>query len=97
MNEFMGLIKGVYDAKEGGGFVPGGASLHNCMSGHGPDADTYKKMTEVELAPVKLDDTLAFMFETRFVVRTTKFALETSQLQSDYWECWQGLKPEFRG
>jgi homogentisate 1,2-dioxygenase len=97
MNEFMGLIKGVYDAKEGGGFVPGGASLHNCMSGHGPDADTYKKMTEVELAPVKLDDTLAFMFETRFVVRTTKFALETSQLQSDYWECWQGLTPEFRG
>lgn len=97
MNEFMGLIKGVYDAKEGGGFVPGGASLHNCMSGHGPDADTYKKMTEVDLTPVKLEDTLAFMFETRFVVRTTKFALETSQLQRDYWECWQGLKPEFRG
>lgn len=97
MNEFMGLIKGVYDAKEGGGFVPGGASLHNCMSGHGPDADTYKKMTEVDLTPVKLEDTLAFMFETRFVVRTTKFALETSQLQSDYWECWQGLDPEFKG
>lgn len=97
MNEFMGLIKGVYDAKEGGGFVPGGASLHNCMSGHGPDADTYKKMTEVDLTPVKLEDTLAFMFETRFVTKTTKFALETSQLQSDYWECWQGLDPEFKG
>ena len=97
MNEFMGLIEGVYDAKEGGGFVPGGASLHNCMSGHGPDADTYKKMTEVELKPVKQEDTLAFMFETRFVTKTTKFALETSQLQSDYWECWQGLNPEFKG
>ena len=97
MNEFMGLIQGVYDAKEGGGFLPGGASLHNCMSGHGPDADTYKKMTEVELKPVKLEDTLAFMFETRYVVKTTKFALETSQLQNDYWECWQGLDPEFKG
>jgi len=97
MNEFMGLIHGVYDAKEGGGFVPGGSSLHNCMSGHGPDADTYKKMTEVELKPVKLEDTLAFMFETRFVTRTTRFALETSQLQTDYWECWQGLDPEFKG
>ena len=97
MNEYMGLIEGVYDAKEGGGFVPGGSSLHNCMSGHGPDADTYKKMTEVELKPVKQEDTLAFMFETRFVTKTTKFALETSQLQSDYWECWQGLNPEFKG
>lgn len=97
MNEYMGLIQGVYDAKEGGGFVPGGSSLHNCMSGHGPDADTYKKMTEIELKPVKQEDTLAFMFETRFVTKTTKFALETSQLQSDYWECWQGLDPEFKG
>ena len=96
MNEFMGLIQGVYDAKEGGGFVPGGSSLHNCMSGHGPDADTYKKMSEVELKPVKLEDTLAFMFETCFVVQPTKFAMETSQLQSDYWECWQGLDPEFK-
>jgi homogentisate 1,2-dioxygenase len=95
MNEFMGLIEGVYDAKEGGGFVPGGSSLHNCMSGHGPDADTYKKMTEVELKPVKLEGTLAFMFETRFVVKPTKFAMDCAELQSDYWECWQGLEPEF--
>jgi homogentisate 1,2-dioxygenase len=97
MNEYMGLIEGVYDAKEGGGFMPGGASLHNCMSGHGPDADTYKKMTEVPLEPVKLTDTLAFMFETRFVVRPTKFAMETGELQHDYWECWKGLRPEFKG
>jgi len=96
MNEFMGLIHGVYDAKEGGGFVPGGMSLHNCMSGHGPDADTYKRMTEVPLEPVKLKDTLAFMFETRFVVRPTAYAMSSAELQRDYWECWQGLVPEFK-
>lgn len=96
MNEFMGLIHGVYDAKEGGGFVPGGMSLHNCMSGHGPDADTYRKMTTADLQPVKLDGTLAFMFETRFVVKPTAWAMECAELQSDYWECWQGLVPEFR-
>lgn len=96
MNEFMGLIEGIYDAKEGGGFVPGGASLHNCMSGHGPDADTYKKMTQVDLKPVKLDGTLAFMFETRFVSKPTAFAMGCAELQTDYWECWQGLTPEFK-
>jgi homogentisate 1,2-dioxygenase len=96
MNEFMGLIWGVYDAKEGGGFVPGGSSLHNCMSGHGPDADTYKKMTEVELKPVKQENTLAFMFETRYVVRPTAHAMSSAALQTEYWECWQGLTPEFR-
>lgn len=95
MNEFMGLIHGVYDAKEGGGFVPGGMSLHNCMAGHGPDADTYKRMTEAELKPVKLESTLAFMFETRFAVRPTAWAMDCSELQNDYWECWQGLNPEF--
>ena len=42
MNEFMGLIFGKYDAKAEG-FLPGGASLHNCMSGHGPDAETYER------------------------------------------------------
>lgn len=96
MNEFMGLIHGVYDAKEGGGFVPGGMSLHNCMSGHGPDADTYARMTQAPLEPVKLKDTLAFMFETRFVVRPTAFAMSCAELQNDYWECWQGLVPEFK-
>jgi homogentisate 1,2-dioxygenase len=94
MNEFMGLIVGAYDAKAEG-FVPGGCSLHNCMSGHGPDAATYQKASTVELKPHYLDNTLAFMFETRFVCRPTKYALETGELQRDYFECWQGLKPEF--
>jgi homogentisate 1,2-dioxygenase len=94
MNEFMGLIHGQYDAKAEG-FVPGGCSLHNCMAGHGPDAATYEKASNAELKPVKLDDTLAFMFETRFVCRPTKYALDTADLQHDYYECWQGLKKHF--
>lgn len=96
MNEFMGLIRGQYDAKAEG-FVPGGCSLHNCMAGHGPDAATYEKASSAELKPVRLDDTLAFMFETRFVCRPTKWALETADLQHDYYECWQGLKKHFNG
>ena len=96
MNEYMGLIEGVYDAKEGGGFVPGGSSLHTCMSGHGPDADTYARMTKAELKPTKIEHTMAFMFETRFVCRPTAFAMSSGELQHDYWECWQGLVPEFK-
>lgn len=95
MNEFMGLIKGEYDAKAEG-FVPGGASLHNCMSGHGPDASTYEKASAADLKPQFLGDTLAFMFETRFVCRPTKYALETAQLQHEYYTCWQGLKKNFK-
>lgn len=94
MNEFMGLIWGEYDAKADG-FVPGGSSMHNCMSGHGPDAATYQKASEGELKPHYIDKTLAFMFETRFVVRPTNFALTTNALQKNYYECWQGLKAEF--
>jgi homogentisate 1,2-dioxygenase len=96
MNEFMGLIRGVYDAKAGG-FLPGGASLHNCMSGHGPDVASYQKAIAVELKPHKNDDSLAFMFETRWVLLPTRFALETAALQKDYDECWRGFPKQFRG
>jgi homogentisate 1,2-dioxygenase len=96
MSEFMGLIHGVYDAKAAG-FLPGGASLHNCMSGHGPDAQTFAKASEAALKPRKIDNTLAFMFETRMVCRPTRFALETPALQRDYDACWQGLPKLFRG
>jgi len=95
MNEYMGLISGVYDAKAEG-FLPGGASLHNCMSAHGPDAPTYERASSTELEPQFLGDTLAFMFETRFVLRPTRFAMDCPQLQRDYYECWQGLKKNFR-
>ncbi len=95
MSEFMGLIRGEYDAKAEG-FVPGGASLHNCMAGHGPDAETFAKASAAELKPVYQANTLAFMFETRFVCQPTKFALETSELDHQYFECWQGLGKKFK-
>jgi homogentisate 1,2-dioxygenase len=96
MSEFMGLIHGAYDAKAEG-FVPGGASLHNCMSGHGPDAATFEKASNAALAPQKLEDTLAFMFESRYVIRPTRFALESPQVQKDYLDCWQDLAKHFTG
>ena len=96
MNEFMGLIYGEYDAKAEG-FVPGGASLHNCMSGHGPDAQTYERASVAELQPQHIKDTLAFMFETRLVVRPTRFALEEKIVQHEYYECWQGLQRLYTG
>ncbi|MBK7598547.1 MAG: homogentisate 1,2-dioxygenase [Acidobacteria bacterium] len=94
MSEFMGLIRGRYDAKEEG-FVPGGASLHNCMTGHGPDAESFEKASNADLAPDRYTNTLAFMFETRYVIRPTRFAMETPALQKNYFECWQGLKRIF--
>jgi homogentisate 1,2-dioxygenase len=95
MNEYMGLIFGVYDAKAEG-FAPGGGSLHNCMSGHGPDAETFERASNAKLEPQYLADTLAFMFETRFVLRPTQFAMRTPQLQDDYRDCWQGLRRNFK-
>jgi homogentisate 1,2-dioxygenase len=94
-SEFMGLIQGVYDAKAEG-FVPGGASLHNCMSGHGPDAETFEKASAADTSkPHKVDATMAFMFETPAVIHPTRFALQTKQLQDNYYTCWQGLKKHF--
>ena len=71
MTEFMGLIHGVYDAKAEG-FLPGGASLHNCMTAHGPDAETLQRATHADLNPHKIEDTMAFMFESRFAMRLTR-------------------------
>jgi homogentisate 1,2-dioxygenase len=96
MNEFMGLVHGVYDAKAEG-FVPGGMSLHNCMSAHGPDAATYEQASTAELQPQKIENTLAFMFEARFPIRPTRFALETPALQRDYDACWRDLRKLFDG
>jgi len=94
-SEFMGLVQGRYDAKAEG-FVPGGASLHNCMSAHGPDAATFERASAADLSqPDVIRDTMAFMFETRHVLRPTRFALESPQLQRDYWRCWSGLGRRF--
>ncbi|MBB6242620.1 homogentisate 1,2-dioxygenase [Rhodanobacter sp. MP1X3] len=94
-SEFMGLIAGVYDAKAEG-FVPGGASLHNCMSGHGPDAATFEKASSADLSkPNVIQGTMAFMFETRKVIRPVQQALDSPQRQSNYYECWQGIAKHF--
>ncbi|NWL75320.1 homogentisate 1,2-dioxygenase [Pseudomonas taiwanensis] len=94
MNEFMGLIQGAYDAKAEG-FSPGGASLHNCMSAHGPDNATTTGAIAADLKPHKIDNTMAFMFETSRVLRPSQYALECPQLQSDYDACWAGMAKTF--
>ncbi|MCI1728376.1 MAG: homogentisate 1,2-dioxygenase [Chiayiivirga sp.] len=95
-SEFMGLIHGVYDAKAEG-FAPGGCSLHNCMTGHGPDAATFDKASNADLSHADvIRDTMAFMFETRQVIRPTAQALAATHRQHDYQQCWSGLKKHFR-
>jgi homogentisate 1,2-dioxygenase len=91
MSEFMGLVHGAYDAKEGGGFAPGGASLHNQMNAHGPDAVSTRAAMAAELAPSKIDATLAFMFESRWVIRPSDLAMSLPGLQIDYDACWSGF------
>jgi homogentisate 1,2-dioxygenase len=90
MSEFMGLIHGQYDAKEEG-FVPGGASLHNCMVPHGPDSDAFTKASNADLKPQKLDNTLAFMFESRYRFVPTAFAMNSGILDEKYADCWLNL------
>ncbi|MDE2092693.1 MAG: homogentisate 1,2-dioxygenase [Burkholderiales bacterium] len=94
MSEFMGLVHGEYDAKPEG-FKPGGASLHNSMVPHGPDADAFERASSAALAPQKLDDTLAFMFESRYALVPTDYALTSPQLDARYADCWAGLDDRF--
>jgi homogentisate 1,2-dioxygenase len=94
MSEFMGLIKGVYDAKPGG-FVPGGMSLHNSFLPHGPDTEAFEAATHADLKPVKMTDTLAFMFETRYPMALTAFACNPALLDAEYEACWSGLERRF--
>ncbi|MFH9225618.1 homogentisate 1,2-dioxygenase [Streptomyces lydicus] len=98
MTEYMGLIEGAYDAKTAGegGFVPGGGSLHNMMSAHGPDRETFDRASAAELAPQKIDDGLAFMFETRWPLTLTEQARDAGHLQRGYDDVWQGLQRHFR-
>ena len=95
MSEFMGLVYGQYDAKPGG-FKPGGASLHNPMVPHGPDEEAFDKASHASLQPHKLDNTLAFMFESRFRFIPTPFAMQSPALDNDYADCWAGLKDQFK-
>ena len=103
MSEFMGLVTGAYDAKplpadgETGGFRPGGASLHNCMSAHGPDAAAYEAAIAGPLAPTRYSETLAFMFESRYPILPTEFALDAPERQRNYLACWQTVQRRFDG
>ena len=96
MSELMGNIYGIYDAKPKG-FVPGGMSLHNMMLPHGPDGPAFEGASREELKPSKLDNTMSFMFETRFPQHLTEFAAKEAPLQDDYQDCWDGLKKRFDG
>ncbi len=91
MSELMGLVHGVHDSKAEG-FLPGGVSIHNCMQAHGPDLPTYEKASQEELAPRKFDNALAFMWESRWVFRPTKQALQSPQLQKGYDSIWDGFQ-----
>ncbi len=94
MSEWMGLITGVYDAKAKG-FLPGGSSLHNTMSGHGPDTATFEKASTVELKPQYVGETLAFMFESRYPFAVSTYAQTGGLLQKDYMDCWKDLPKNF--
>ena len=95
MNELMGLVHGAYESKAEG-FLPGGVSIHNCLQGHGPDLRTFEKASAVELKPHKLENSLAFMWESRYVFRPTRFALGAPQLQRNYEAVWDGFKKRFK-
>ena len=96
MSELMGNIHGVYDAKPEG-FMPGGLSLHNMMLPHGPDNTAFERASNVELEPNKLENTMSFMFETRFPQQLTRFAAFDAPLQDDYVDCWSNLAKKFDG
>ncbi|MEK2646896.1 homogentisate 1,2-dioxygenase [Bdellovibrio sp. BCCA] len=96
MSEYMGLIYGEYDAKTAGGFMPGGGSLHNFFSAHGPDAETFEKASKADLQPNKIQNTMAFMFESRVPYMVTDFALQKGFIQEDYQDYWQSFKKNFK-
>lgn len=96
MSEFMGLVHGAYEARPEG-FLPGGATLHNCMLPHGPAADVHAQASQAKLEPHLLADTLAFMFESRYMIQPTPYALDCAELQADYSDCWAGLEKHFTG
>ncbi len=96
MSELMGNIHGQYDAKPKG-FIAGGLSLHNMMLPHGPDRTAFDAATQADLKPEKLNDTMSFMFETRFPQHLTRFAAQEAPLQEDYIACWSDLPKRFDG
>jgi homogentisate 1,2-dioxygenase len=95
MSELMGLVRGAYDAKAEG-FLPGGVSIHNCMSAHGPDLASFSKAVDMELKPQRIENTLAFMWESRYVFRPTRAAMSARELQKDYDRIWDGFSKRYK-
>jgi len=95
MSELMGLVHGVYDAKAEG-FLPGGISIHNCMQAHGPDVATCERAANAQLEPHRIENTLAFMFESRWVWRPTRAALQAREYQKDYDRAWEGFTKRYK-
>lgn len=94
MSETMGLIYGIYEAKKDG-FLPGGMSLHSCMTPHGPDAQTFEAASKAELHPERVaEGSLAFMFESCYLFHVTKH-FQSNYIDKDYYKCWQGLVSHF--
>lgn len=95
MSEFMGLIHGSYEAKQGG-FLPGGASLHSIGTPHGPDVASFEGASKAKLEPVRVaDGTMAFMFESSLMMKVSTWAM-ASGVQPDYWTAWSGFKANFQ-
>jgi len=90
MSELMGLVRGTYDAKREG-FLPGGVSLHNAMSAHGPDRPSHEAASCAKLEPQYLGDTLAFMFESRYLFEPTAHAMSSPQIDREYDQVWSGF------
>ena len=96
MSEFMGNIAGTYDAKEKG-FCPGASSLHSTMSGHGPEAEVFHKASNADLKPMFVgEDSLAFMFETCYMLKLTQYSMEETHRDTEYQQCWKDLPRLFQ-
>jgi homogentisate 1,2-dioxygenase len=67
------------------------------MQGHGPDLATFEKASAAELKPHKIQDSLAFMWESRWVFRPTRAAMQSKALQQNYDSCWDGYRKLFKG
>ncbi|KAJ8315529.1 hypothetical protein KUTeg_007679 [Tegillarca granosa] len=94
MSEYMGLIKGSYEAKEEG-FVPGGGTLHSMMTPHGPDAQCFETASNADLKPQRIaEGTMAFMFESSLSLTVTEWA-NKNKVDAGYFKCWQPLKKHF--
>ena len=90
MSELMGLIQGQYDAKKAG-FEHGGFSIHNQMVAHGPDYASWQQEIKRHDAPVYIDNTLAFMFESNEIWHPSLAAMQRKERDHLYGHIWHGF------